>query len=62
MIEEFLTGESGPVCVDCLATAVGLPVSQVSMMMQRLASLGALKAQVGVCVRCRKKRTVLKAA
>jgi predicted transcriptional regulator len=48
--------------VDCLATAVGLPASQVSMSMQRLTLLGAIKTQVGTCERCRKQRTVLKAA
>lgn len=62
MIEEFLAIQTAPVCVDCLATAVGLPASQVSMSMQRLTSLGAIKTQVGTCERCRKQRTVLKAA
>jgi hypothetical protein len=62
VIEAFLAGQAGPVCVECLATAVSLPASQVSMVMQRLASLGTFKSQVGICVRCHQQRTVLKAA
>jgi DNA-binding transcriptional ArsR family regulator len=62
LIARFLRRHPGEVCVDCLADAIDLPPSQVSMAMQRLVFGGAFAARLGVCSRCNHQRTVLKAA
>jgi hypothetical protein len=61
LIAGFLRRHPGEVCVDCLADAVDLPPSQVSMAMQGLTFGGAFAARHGVCSRCHHQRTVVKA-
>jgi hypothetical protein len=62
LIAEFLRCHPAEVCVDCLADAIDLPPSQVSMATQRLAFDGAFAARLGICSRCHHQRTVVKAA
>jgi DNA-binding transcriptional ArsR family regulator len=62
LIAEFLHRHPGEVCVYCLADAIDLPPSQVSMAMQRLTFGGAFAARLGICSRCHHRRTVVKAA
>ena len=62
LIAEFLRRHPEEFCVDCLADAIDLPPSQVSMVMQRLIFGGAFAARLGVCSRCQHRRTVVKAA
>lgn len=62
LIAEFLGRHPGEVCVDCLADAIDLPPSQVSMVMQRLTFGGTFAARLGVCSRCHHRRTVVQAA
>jgi hypothetical protein len=62
LIADFLTRHPDEVCLDCLADAIDLPPSQVSMAMQRLTFGGAFAARLGICSRCRHRRTVVKAA
>jgi len=52
----------GFICTDCLATAVGVPASQVSMATQRLRQDQRFAWKVGVCSRCSAERTVIRAA
>jgi hypothetical protein len=62
LIAEFLRRHPGEVCADCLADAIDLPPSQVSMAMQRLTFGGGFAARLGMCCRCHHRRTVVKAA
>jgi DNA-binding transcriptional ArsR family regulator len=62
LIAEFLKRHPEPVCVDCLADAIDLPPSQVSMTLQRLTFHGVFAARLDTCSRCRQQRTVVKAA
>ena len=62
LINEFLRQHPGFICTDCLARAVNLPPSQVSMVTHRLRSDRAFSLTLGVCSRCRAERTGIKAA
>jgi hypothetical protein len=62
LIAAFLRRHPDEVCVDCLADAIDVPPSQVSMAMQRLTFGGACAARIGVCSRCHHQRTVVRAA
>ena len=62
LIADFLRRHPDEVCVDCLADAIDLPPSQVSMAVQRLTFGGSFAARLGVCSRCQHHRTVVKAA
>jgi hypothetical protein len=62
LIEEFLRAHPGYFCVDCLAHALGIPASQISMAKQRLIVAAGFKAEVAVCSRCRATRAVITAA
>ena len=61
-IEDFLWRADAFFCVDCLADAVDLPPSQVSMAAQRLRLDKAYAAGLGACSRCGRTRSVIKAA
>jgi len=62
LIDTFLRQHPGSICTDCLAGAINVPPSQVSMATQRLRQDEAFALKVGVCSRCRAERTVIKAA
>lgn len=62
LIAAFLGRHPDEVCLDCLADAIDLPPSQVSMAMQRLTFGGAFATRLGICSRCQHRRTVVKAA
>ena len=62
LIDRFLRQHPGFICTDCLATAVGVPASQVSMATQRLRQDQRFAWKVGVCSRCSAQRTVIRAA
>jgi DNA-binding transcriptional ArsR family regulator len=59
LIAEFLRHHPDEVCVDCLAGAIDVPPSQVSMAVQRLTVGGAVASRLGICSRCRHHRTVV---
>jgi hypothetical protein len=62
LIDRFLRQHPGFICTDCLAIAVGVPPSQVSMATQRLRQEAGFASKLGVCSRCSTERTVIKAA
>jgi len=62
LIDAFLRQHPGFICTDCLARAVNVPPSQVSMVTHRLRSDAAFSSKIDVCSRCRAERTVIKAA
>jgi hypothetical protein len=61
-IASFLQRHPDDICVGCLADAIDLPPSQVSMALQRLTFAGALTARLAICSRCQQRRTVVSAA
>jgi hypothetical protein len=62
VIDRFLRQHPGFICTDCLAAAVGMPPSQVSMATQRLRQDTQFASKLGVCSRCSAERTVIRAA
>jgi len=62
LVARFLRQHPGFICTDCLAAAVGVPPSQVSMATQRLRQSIAFSSKVGVCSRCSAERAVIRAA
>jgi hypothetical protein len=62
LVDRFLRQHVGFICTDCLAAAVGVPPSQVSMATQRLRQNIAFSSKVGVCSQCSVERTVIRAA
>jgi hypothetical protein len=62
LIDRFLRQHPGFICTDCLAAAVNLPPSQVSMAIQRLRMDKAFASMLGACSRCAAERTVIRAA
>ena len=60
-IATYLTAHPDSYCADCLAGALGLPAGQVSMVMHRLGDAGAFRAEIGRCVECRRKVSVIRA-
>ena len=62
LIDRFLRQHPGFICTDCLAAAVGVPPSQVSMATQRLRQNIAFSSKIGACSRCSAERIVIRAA
>ena len=62
LIDRFLRQHPGFICTDCLAAAVGVPPSQVSMATHRLRQNFAFSLKVGICSRCSVERTVIRVA
>ena len=62
LIDRFLRQHPGFICTDCLAAAVGVPPSQVSMASQRLRQDQQFAWKIGTCSRCSAERTVIRAA
>ncbi len=62
LIGRFLQQHPGVICTDCLASAVNVPPSQVSMAAQRLRQDKGFAFKIGVCSRCAAERTVIQAA
>jgi len=61
LIDRYLRQHPGFICTDCLATAVNVPPSQVSMATQRLRQDRSVAFKIGVCSRCSTERTVIQA-
>ena len=62
LIDRFLRQQPGFICTICLAAAVNLPPSQISMATQRLRLDKTFALKLGVCSRCRAERMVIEAA
>ena len=62
LIEEFLRAHPGCFCVECLASALGLPANQVSMARHQITTAEGFRWVRAVCSACRHTRIVVKAA
>jgi len=59
LIDSFLRQQPGFICTICLAAAVNLPPSQISMATQRLRLDKAFALKLGGCSRCHTERMVI---
>jgi hypothetical protein len=62
LIEQFLRTHPGSFCVECLASALGLPAAQVSMARHQIALAGDFHWVRATCSGCRHTRIVIEAA
>lgn len=62
LIADYLRAHPGSFCVACLAHALGVSASQISMARHRLDATEGLKAARAACSGCRSTRIVIKVA
>jgi len=62
LIDRFLRQQTGFICTICLAAAVNVPPSQISMATQRLRLDKTFALKLGACSRCHAERMVIEAA
>jgi len=59
-ISDFLRAAHGSICLHCIASALALPGSLVTMATLGLTRRGAFEVEDGVCGRCRMRRRVIR--
>jgi hypothetical protein len=62
LIADYLQTHPGSFCVACLAQALGVPASQISMVRHRLRATEGFNATRAACSGCRNTRIVIKVA